>query len=108
MRYLGIPAYSPIIFKFDLYQYFENDHDNDNVPSYLEDIDGDGELNNDDTDGNRVPDYLDPDDDGDGIPTKNEDLDGEDGKGDGDPTNDIGKNGIPKYLDPEETESNEF
>ena len=27
--------------------------------------------------------------------------------GDGDPTNDIGVNGIPKYLDPEETESNE-
>ncbi|TNJ42420.1 FKBP-type peptidyl-prolyl cis-trans isomerase [Tamlana fucoidanivorans] len=102
----GIPAYSPIIFKFDLYQMSENDHDEDNVPSYKEDIDGDGELTNDDTDGDRIPDFFDPDDDGDGVNTINEDLDGPDGKGDGDPTNDIGKNGIPKYLDPEETESN--
>lgn len=111
-----IDAYSSIIFKFDLYEMSENDHDNDNVPSYKEDYntnDADFTINSavdvhdgDDTDGDGAPDYFDVDDDGDGIPTINEDLDGEDGKGDGDPTNDIGKNGIPKYLDPEETVSN--
>ena len=112
----GIGAYEPINFKFDLLQKYENDHDNDNVPSYKEDWktnDGDFTLNSafgvhdgDDTDSDNTPDYFDADDDNDGIPTINEDLDGADGKGDGDPTNDIGKNGIPKYLDPEETVSN--
>ena len=103
----GIPAYSPIIFKFELLQTSENDHDNDSIPSYLEDIDGDGELF-DNTDGDVNPNgfpiynYLDSDDDGDGVLTINEDIDG-----DGDPTNDIGKNNIPKYLDPEETETKE-
>lgn len=111
----GITAYTPIIFKFELLQTSQNDHDNDGVPSYLEDLpdengikDGEFTVNfndltdqyDDDTDGNSVPDYVDTDDDGDGILTINEDIDG-----DGDPTNDIGKNGIPKYLDSEETES---
>jgi hypothetical protein len=107
-----ISPYESIVFKFDLYQMSENDHDNDNVPSFLEDWntnDGEFTLNStgvevrdgDDTDSNGIPDYFDADDDGDGIPTINEDIDK-----DGDPTNDIGKNGIPKYLDPEETESN--
>ena len=106
-----ISAYTSIIFKFDLYQMTETDHDNDNVPSYKEDWNtNDGEFtvnssttvhDGDDTDGNGTPDYFDADDDGDGIPTINEDIDK-----DGDPTNDIGKNGIPKYLDPEETDSN--
>ncbi|MDO5989784.1 hypothetical protein Q4Q39_20470 [Flavivirga amylovorans] len=79
----GIPAYSPIIFKFGLLQMAQNDHDNDGIPSYLEDLNGDGEytLNSsadadardgDDTDGNGVPDYFDNDDDGDGIATINE------------------------------------
>ncbi|GAA4270500.1 FKBP-type peptidyl-prolyl cis-trans isomerase [Hyunsoonleella aestuarii] len=106
-----IGVYTPIIFKFELYQAFENDHDNDGIPSYLEDLNGDGEftlntdaetLDGDDTDNDGAPNYFDPDDDGDGVLTINEDS-----NGDGDPTNDIGKNGIPKYLDPEETESNE-
>ncbi|GAA4973357.1 hypothetical protein [Algibacter aquimarinus] len=108
----GISAYSPIIFKFELLQTSERDHDNDGIPSYKEDLNGDGEFTvnfddledpaDDDTDGDGFPNYLDNDDDGDGVLTINEDIDG-----DGDPTNDIGKNGIPKYLDPEETESNE-
>lgn len=112
----SIGVYEPISFKFDLLQKYENDHDSDNVPSYKEDWNtNDGEFttnsaedvhDGDDTDGDFTPDYFDADDDGDGIPTINEDLDGEDGLGDGDPTNDIGKNGIPKYLDPEETVSN--
>lgn len=106
----GLSAYSPLIFKFELLRMSENDHDADGVPSYLEDLDGDGEFyvnfddltdaTDDDTDGNGFANFNDSDDDGDGVLTINEDIDG-----DGDPTNDIGANGIPKYLDATETES---
>ncbi|WP_242157647.1 FKBP-type peptidyl-prolyl cis-trans isomerase [Aestuariivivens sediminis] len=78
----GIPAYSPINFKFELVQAFVNDHDNDGIPSYLEDLNDDGEFTvnfedltdatDDDTDGNSIPDYFDNDDDGDGVLTINE------------------------------------
>ncbi|MEZ4856575.1 MAG: hypothetical protein R2812_08895 [Gelidibacter sp.] len=98
----SVPAYSNLIFKFELYQTEVNDHDSDLIPSYLEDLDGDGNVFNDDTDADNVPNFLDADDDGDGVLTKYEDIDG-----DGDPTNDIGANGIPKYLDPLETASNQ-
>ncbi|WP_353779547.1 hypothetical protein [Winogradskyella sp. 3972H.M.0a.05] len=103
---LGVPVYSNLIFKFELLQTEENDHDGDGIPSYKEDFDGEGitgsDMNvfNDDTDNDATPNFLDVDDDGDGVLTINEDADG-----DGDPTNDIGVNGIPRYLDPEETES---
>lgn len=106
----GIASYTSIIFKFELLQTSENDHDADGVPSYLEDLNDDGEFSinfenlldetDDDTDGDGTPNYADTDDDGDGVLTINEDIDG-----DGDPTNDIGVNGIPKYLDATETES---
>lgn len=106
-----IPSYSPLVFKFDLLQTTINDHDLDGVPSYLEDLNGDGEFTvnyddledttDDDTDGDGTPDYADTDDDGDGVFSVYEDIDG-----DGDPSNDIGANGIAKYLDPTETESN--
>lgn len=106
----GIPSYTPIIFKFELLQTSENDHDFDGVPSHLEDLNGDGEFDvnfedltdttDDDTDGDGTPNYVDTDDDGDGVLTINEDI-----NDDGDPTNDIGANGIPKYLDATETES---
>jgi FKBP-type peptidyl-prolyl cis-trans isomerase FkpA len=46
----NIPAYSPMIFKIDLLAVNQTDHDNDGIPSYLEDLDGDGRLNNDNTD----------------------------------------------------------
>lgn len=105
-----IGQYRCLIFKFDLLQVIENDHDNDGVSSFDEDLNGDGEYTvnfddledttDDDTDGDGTPDYFDSDDDGDGVLTINEDIDG-----DGDPTNDIGANGIPKYLDATETES---
>lgn len=106
----GIAAYSPIIFKFELLQMSENDHDGDGVPSYLEDLpnaeglrDGEFTVNfddltdatDDDTDGDGTPDYIDLDDDGDGILTIDEDI-----NKDGDPTNDDSNgNGIPNYLD---------
>lgn len=99
-----IPAYSPLVFKIDLYAYNETDHDRDGIPSILEDLDGDGYLFNDNTDRddeikartNQSPNYLDADDDGDGTPTREEIIIDAEGNitfpdTDGD--------GIPDYLD---------
>ncbi|GAA4281273.1 FKBP-type peptidyl-prolyl cis-trans isomerase [Gaetbulibacter aestuarii] len=107
----NIPPYAVLAFKFDLLETSVMDHDNDGVPSYLEDLNSDNEFvvdyenrdstTDDDTDGDGTPDFLDADDDGDGVLTINEDT-----NNDGDPTNDIGANGIPKYLDATETASN--
>ncbi|TYA89172.1 FKBP-type peptidyl-prolyl cis-trans isomerase [Seonamhaeicola marinus] len=106
----GIPQYSPLIFKFDLLQMRQNDHDGDGIPSYMEDLNGDdffslnteeGLFDGDDTDEDGVHNYFDPDDDGDGVATINEDL-----NDDGDPTNDdTDGDGIPNYLDPDDKES---
>jgi len=92
-----IEEYTPVAFKFDLFQTFDNDHDNDGVLSHLEDLNSDQVFTaeDDDTDGDGTFNYLDLDDDGDGIPTINEDL-----NNDGNPANDIGDNNIPRYLDP--------
>ncbi len=101
----SIPAYSPIIFKIDLLAVNPTDHDGDGIPSYMEDVDGNGRLNNDNTDlaaeqkttsFNFFPNYLDADDDGDGTPTIDEIVINADGSitfpdADGD--------GIPDYLD---------
>jgi hypothetical protein len=90
------------------------DSDNDGLSNDDEDLNGDGDPTNDDSDGDGVPDYLepnnrdtdgdtifdnlDPDDDGDGIPTADEDRDN-----DGDPTNDdYDSDGTPDYLDPDD------
>jgi hypothetical protein len=96
----AIPAYSPLIFTFKLYEMTRLDQDQDGVFSWLEDRDQDGyiyilpegTINPDDTDSDLAPDYLDLDDDGDHILTKNEvtlDDDGnvifEDCDGDGKP-----------------------
>ena len=83
-----IPAYAPIIFNINMYRVNEADHDGDGVPSYLEDINGDEDLFNDDTDGDGLPNHSDADDDGDGKLTE-EEL--------GDKNND----GVPDYLDPD-------
>lgn len=102
----GIPPYSPLLFKFEIYESFEVDFDGDGVPNHEEDLNDDGEFlvdpdnpdTDDDTDDDRLPNLIDQDDDGDGILTINEDK-----NGDGDPTNDdTNGNGIPNYLDPEE------
>jgi hypothetical protein len=66
----------------------QDDSDSDGVPDAVEIPIGD-------TDGDGIPNYLDPDDDNDGIPTNFEDS-----NGDGDPTNDDSdSDGIPDYLD---------
>lgn len=69
---LGVPTYSNLIFRFELYQTQVNDHDQDGIPSYIEDLDNDIDLVDDDTDEDTLPDYIDNDDDGDGVLTINE------------------------------------
>lgn len=68
----NIPAYSPIVFTVRLHSVRERDHDRDKVFSNFEDLNGDGDPYNDDTDGDNVPDFLDVDDDGDAVLTKTE------------------------------------
>ncbi len=88
----------------------QDDGDNDLVENEDEDVDNtnnagrspdfdtpDGNLANDDTDGDGIPNYLDDDDDGDGILTADEDY-----NNNGNPTDDdINNNSIPDYLDAE-------
>jgi len=45
------------------------DNDNDGVDTAAEDVNGDGNLNNDDTDNDGIPNYLDSDDDDDHVDT---------------------------------------
>lgn len=97
-----------------------NDDDNDGIPNNFEDFNGDGDLTNDDIDGDSIPNYLDDDDDGDGVLTIDEakDVDGNpiDTDGDGDvdyldndddgdglfsnfETGDTDGDGVANYLD---------
>lgn len=90
-----ITGNSPLIFEIELKDVYLRDNDLDGVKSKFEDLNGDNDLFNDDTDGDGTPNFLDGDDDGDGILTKDEDA-----NGDGDPTNDDTDNdGVPDYLD---------
>lgn len=93
----AIPPYSPIIFSIKLLRAVEADHDNDGIPSWMEDLDGDGNLFNDDTDKDGFPNHSDPDDDGDGTPTRREIIIHPDGRIEKPDSN---GNGIPNYLDP--------
>ena len=83
--------------------YFEDD--DDGIPAEMEDINGNGNLFDDDTDGDGIPNFLDEDDDGDNVLTKTELLDYDNTDDDGDPlTNpkDTDGDGIPNYLDPDD------
>ena len=72
-----------------------SDTDNDGVLDINEDLNGNNNLDDDDTDGDDIPDYQDEDDDNDGVNTVNEDYDN-----DGNPMNeDSDGDGIPDYLD---------
>jgi len=72
----------------------QGDLDEDLIPNILEDINGNGNVKDDDTDGDGLPNYLDTDDNDDGILTADNDIDG-----DGDPTNDDANNdGIADYI----------
>ncbi len=71
------------------------DTDGDGVLDFNEDLNGNNNLDDDDTDQDGTPDYLDVDDDGDGINTIDEDYDN-----DGNPMNeDSDGDQIPDYLD---------
>jgi len=48
--------------------------DNDGIPAILEDINGNGNLFDDDTDGDNLPNFLDVDDDGDNVLTASEGI----------------------------------
>ncbi|WP_300570757.1 FKBP-type peptidyl-prolyl cis-trans isomerase [Flavobacterium sp.] len=65
-----IPGYSPLIFSFKLNKVRYRDHDGDKVLSKFEDLNGDGDFTNDDTDGDGRQDYKDQDDDGDDVLTR--------------------------------------
>ena len=72
--------------------------DNDTVLAELEDINGNGDLNDDDTDGDGIPNYLDSDDDGDNILTRDEKPDPNKDNSLND-AQDTDGDGIPDYLD---------
>lgn len=76
-----------------------NDYDTDNVSTDLEDVNEDGNLANDDTDGDGIPNYLDNDDDGDMVLTEFEYV-FDAGRSLDEITNvDTDLDGIPNYLD---------
>ncbi|QBA63679.1 FKBP-type peptidyl-prolyl cis-trans isomerase [Muriicola soli] len=101
----GIPAYSPLIFKVSTGLYIpETDYDSDGIPSFMEDLNGDGDVTDDNTDEDRevalrspaFPNHIDPDDDEDGILTRDEIIIDDQGNiSFPDDDND----GIPNYLD---------
>lgn len=73
-----IPLYAPLVFKVELFSFEkDSDFDGDGIPSFMEDLDMDGNLNNDNTDDEDEvntfsPNYADTDDDNDGILTIDE------------------------------------
>jgi hypothetical protein len=79
----------------DVYLNAWPDDDSDGLSNEEEDLNGNGIPNDDDTDNDGTPNYLDEDDDGDGVPTVDEDR-----NGDGNPANDHSDSDtIPDYLD---------
>lgn len=99
-----LKPYEPFVMTFELYKAVQMDHDGDGIPSYLEDVNGNGFLNDDDTDQDGTPNYLDPDDDGDGVPTKDEIIIRKTDKDWLTPDDidfiDSNNSGTPDYLDP--------
>jgi len=73
--------------------------DQDGVPAEEEDINNDGNLENDDTDGDGIPNYKDQDDDDDNILTS---IELENGIADNDNPRDTDEDGTPDYLDPDD------
>lgn len=103
----SIEPYKPIIFSVQLYKSRENDHDLDGIPSYKEDLNNNGRINEsatsedvgDDLDGDGLANFVDEDDDGDGVLTIDEISDDE-----GNtiiPYPDYNNDGTPDYLDPD-------
>lgn len=74
------------------------DYDFDGIPTILEDLNGDGNLENDDTDGDGIPNFLDNDDDGDMILTAVEYVFASSGRN-ANALRDTDGDGVPDYLD---------
>ena len=92
---VNILANENIMFYIDLFDFVKDtDHDNDGVPSIMEDPDGNGDPRDDDTDGDFIANYLDTDDDNDGVLTRDEDA-----NGDGNPANDFSDPNNPELAD---------
>ena len=73
----------------------DDDEDMDTVANSSEDVNGDGNFADEDTDLDNIPNYLDNNDDGDAVLTIDEDY-----NNNGDPTDDdTNMNNIPDYLD---------
>ncbi|WP_242093724.1 hypothetical protein [Aestuariivivens sediminicola] len=81
------------IFTVDL-----EEDDNDGIPAEFEDLNGNGNYEDDDTDGDGIPNYLDQDDDGDNVFTTTEkpNFSDEDGLAN---AQDTDGDGTPDYLD---------
>ncbi|MFD0963913.1 FKBP-type peptidyl-prolyl cis-trans isomerase [Pseudofulvibacter geojedonensis] len=67
-----VPSYSPLIFKVKVFAETQLDHDLDGVPTYLEDVNLNRDLRDDNLDEDTFPNYADNDDDGDTVLTKEE------------------------------------
>lgn len=97
-----VPPASPVVTEtfvatageFNITTFFTFD-DEDGIPEEFEDINGDGNLDNDDTDGDGIPNYRDEDDDGDNIPTVDEGIDTSNPS----QSRDTDSDGTPDYLD---------
>ncbi|PZO32877.1 MAG: FKBP-type peptidylprolyl isomerase [Flavobacteriaceae bacterium] len=68
----GLSSYSPLVFTINLHMVKYADNDGDGILSYLEDLNGNGDYYDDDTDGDGIPNFLDVDDDGDRTKTRTE------------------------------------
>lgn len=77
------------------------DDDDDGIPSALEDRNGNGDLTDDDFDGDGIPDYLDADDDNDNVLTKDEKPNYTEADGLSKAQDTDGRDG-PDYLDPDD------
>lgn len=94
----SIPPYSPLVFNVQLFRVNETDHDRDGIPSWMEDLNENNDILDDDTDEDGTPNFADRDDDGDGTPTRDEIIINEDGSLE---FPDANGNGTPDYLDPD-------
>lgn len=72
--------------------------DNDGIPAEFEDLNNNGDLTDDDTDNDGIPNYLDFDDDGDNVPTITEKPNYTETDGLAN-AQDTDGDGIPDYLD---------
>ena len=71
----SIPLYSQLIFSFQLYAKEVGDQDDDGLPTFMEDPNGNGLEEDDDTDGDVRPNFDDSDDDNDLHHFQHQDID---------------------------------